>query len=96
MGLRPEEELYDLSRDADCVSDLAADPAYAARLKALRAEMETRLRAEGDPRMEGRDDIFDRYPNKCESHQFYNRVKAGEKPPHKWINDSDFDNYGQK
>lgn len=96
MGLRPEEELYDLSRDADCISNLAADPAYAARLKALRAEMETRLRAEGDPRMEGRGDIFDRYPNKCESHQFYNRVKAGENPPHKWINDSDFDNYGQK
>lgn len=96
MGLRPEEELYDLSRDADCITNLASDPAYAARLKALRAEMETRLRAEGDPRMEGRGDIFDRYPNKCESHQFYNRVKAGENPPHKWINDSDFDNYGQK
>lgn len=91
MGRRGAEELYDISRDTDCIDNLVGKSEYDSLRSALAEEMEARLREEGDPRMEGRGELFDSYPNMCGSRQFYNRFRAGEQPPHKWINDTDFD-----
>ena len=58
---RPAEELYDVTRDPDCVHNLAADSRRAERKHALRAEMERLLRQKRDPRMLGNAAIFDTY-----------------------------------
>jgi hypothetical protein len=63
FGLRAAEELYDVTKDPDCVNNLAGDPNHAANKKMLRAQMEAELTAQGDPRILGRGDIFDFYPN---------------------------------
>ena len=62
FGKRPADELYNLKTDADCVHNLADDPAHARRLKAMREKLFARLRQQGDPRMEGHGDVFDYYP----------------------------------
>ena len=61
FGKRPAEELYNISEDADCVHNLAADAAFAEVKSKLRAEMEKLLREDGDPRALGKAEIFDTY-----------------------------------
>ena len=61
FGKRPAEELYRVDRDADCVQNLASDPAHAEAKKALRAELQRRLEQDGDPRALGMAWVFDTY-----------------------------------
>ncbi|MEM8955053.1 MAG: sulfatase/phosphatase domain-containing protein, partial [Verrucomicrobiota bacterium] len=63
FGKRPEEELFDMKNDPDCVNNLADDPAYAETKKKLWQKLEQELTAQGDPRILGEGDIFDYYPN---------------------------------
>jgi hypothetical protein len=62
FGKRPEEEFYRIDRDPDCMHNLASDPEYSATKEWLRKKMEADLIAQGDPRMLGQGDLFDRYP----------------------------------
>ena len=62
FGKRPADELYDLKADADCVRNLAADPAHQTQLQAMRDQLFARLKQQGDPRLEGKGDLFDNYP----------------------------------
>lgn len=96
FGKRPAEELYDLARDPDNVHNLAGEEQHAARMVAMRSAMEARLRAQGDPRMAGEGDQFDRYPYADDQHRdFYNRFMAGEKMGGMhWVNPSDFEEAG--
>lgn len=91
MGKRGERELYDIRKDPLCMVNLADKEEYKETMERMEHEMESRLTAQNDPRMEGRGEIFDKYPNMSKSHDYYNRVKAGEKLPANWINESDFD-----
>lgn len=59
-GKRPAEELYDLTSDPHQTKNVAADPAHAATLEELRAQLMAELRAKQDPRLA--DDAFDRAP----------------------------------
>lgn len=63
FGKRPEEELFDITRDPDCIRNLASDPAFAGTKAKLWTQLETELKAQGDPRVLGQGDIFDFYPN---------------------------------
>ena len=63
FGKRPAEELYDIIADPDCVKNLAGDNAQAETLKSLWQQLESALKAQGDPRVLGKGDIFDYYPN---------------------------------
>lgn len=90
-GKRPEEELYNIRRDPECMHNLMAEEQYRTAGKRLRKEMERRLKKEGDPRMYGEGDIFDRYPNTSYARQYYNRTRAGEKVSTRWVNKSDFE-----
>jgi arylsulfatase A-like enzyme len=63
FGKRPADELYNLKTDPDCVHNLAAESAYQRRLTAMREKLFSRLRQQGDPRMEGKGDVFDNYPS---------------------------------
>ena len=98
---RPAEEMYDVRKDPDCMTNLADVPAYAATKEKLRVELERRLREQGDPRMEGNGDIFDNYPfAEQKSENFYERVASGEiREPWRqtnWVNASDYDLYLDK
>jgi arylsulfatase A-like enzyme len=61
FGKRPEEELYRVADDPECLKNLAADPSLQATKRQLREEMETMLQADGDPRVLGRGEVFDTY-----------------------------------
>ncbi|MGH9374296.1 MAG: sulfatase family protein [Vicinamibacterales bacterium] len=92
FGRRPPEELYDLARDPFCMTNLASDRQHGARLQRLRTQMERELRAQGDPRMFGRGDVFDRHVYAEEkTRNFYERFARGDKPTAGWVNESDFE-----
>ncbi len=56
---RPAEELYDLKKDPGQVVNVAGDPGYLRLRKTLAARLAQGLAAAGDPRIEGRGDLFD-------------------------------------
>jgi arylsulfatase A-like enzyme len=92
FGKRPAEELYDVSKDPDCVTDLADDPKYQTTKQKLRAQMERELKAQGDPRMFGKGSVFDQYEYaNPEQRNFYERFMRGEKLKAGWVSESDFE-----
>ncbi len=62
FGKRPSDELYDIETDPDCVNNLASDPIYASVVKELKSKMDKALKLQKDPRVLGKGDIFDYYP----------------------------------
>lgn len=92
FGKRPAEELYDLSKDRDCVKNLAESPSHQERKKKLREQMASELKAQGDPRMLGKGEIFEKYLYSAKStRNFYERYMKGEKIRAGWVNPSDFE-----
>jgi N-sulfoglucosamine sulfohydrolase len=92
FGLRPAEELYDLRADPDCLRNLAASAGAAATRAALTNALFAELQQQGDPRLSGHGDIFDRYPHANPGHVgFYERFKRGEKLTTGWVNQSDYE-----
>jgi N-sulfoglucosamine sulfohydrolase len=72
FGKRPEEELFDLTQDPDCVHNLASDPEHTAVKKKLKKELVTALKQEGDPRVLGDPSVFIKPP----SNKKYLKLKA--------------------
>ena len=62
FGARPAEELYDLGKDPDQMTNLASDPAYAATRRQLSERLLSILRKTGDPRVVGDGTTFDKPP----------------------------------
>ena len=90
FGFRPAEELYRVDRDPACLINLADDPNFAGLKEAMREELLTRLREEGDPRVEGNGEVFENYPYADPEHQnFYDKFMNGELGVPAWINPSD-------
>lgn len=61
LGKRPGVELYRITRDPDCLVNLAANPIYADTVEQMQTRMLSMLQAEGDPRALGHAEIFDTY-----------------------------------
>jgi hypothetical protein len=61
FGKRPENALFRLSDDPECVRNLANDPAFSSTMKQLEEKMFAMLREEKDPRALGNGAIFDTY-----------------------------------
>ena len=59
---RPSEELYNILKDPGCTMNLAKEPGLQSLKNDLRKTLENDLKAQGDPRMTGKSDIFDSYP----------------------------------
>ncbi|MCC6262567.1 MAG: sulfatase [Bryobacterales bacterium] len=55
FGKRPAEELYNVRNDPAQVKNLAGSPAAVATLSRYRDRLETILRGDGDPRIDGKD-----------------------------------------
>ena len=78
FGLRGADELYDLRRDPNCLKNLASDPAHSIQTKQLRQQLFTELRAQADPRVLGRGEIFDEYPFASDALRgYYERQQRG-------------------
>ena len=92
FGKRPDEELYHLQTDPDCLTNLAGSSTHAARKEALARQMRSELTAQGDPRMKGQGDRFDRYPfSDPRTANFYERTLSGNRPRAGWVNATDFE-----
>ncbi|GAB5402393.1 MAG: sulfatase [Aureliella sp.] len=92
FGRRPERELYNVVEDPDCLNNLAGNPAYASVEEALHQQMVRELTEQGDPRMSGNGNIFDRYPYSDQrTSRFYERFTGGEKLGAGWVNKTDFE-----
>ena len=62
FGKRPPDELYRIREDPDCLQNLAESPFYQDIRLRLYQQMVAELTKQGDPRMSGNGDVFDRYP----------------------------------
>jgi hypothetical protein len=62
FGKRPLEELYDLRKDPHQLSNVAANPTYAAELAAHRARVDAWMRDTHDPRLDPAYDAWDKFP----------------------------------
>jgi arylsulfatase A-like enzyme len=92
FGKRPGEELYDLRRDPDCLSNLAGDPEQQSNKEKLKRQLEKELKEQQDPRMFGNGGVFEAEPYANKGQRgFYERYMKGEKTRADWVNESDFE-----
>ncbi len=92
FGLRPAEELYDLRADPQCLHNLATQAEFDDTRRRLAAIMTEELQTQGDPRICGQGDVFDRYPYADEANRgFYERFMRGESLKAGWVNPDDFE-----
>lgn len=92
FGKRPAQELYHIAEDPDCMKNLAGEAKHAGRLAMLKQRLFDELKAQEDPRMFGKGEMFDKFPYADpKGRDFYNRYMAGEKVRAGWVNDSDFE-----
>ncbi|MFB3906001.1 MAG: sulfatase [Acidobacteriota bacterium] len=92
FGKRPEEELYNVMRDPECLQNLAGSAELNGLKDRLKAELGARLRQQADPRILGDGNVFDRYPYADETNRnFYERYMRGERIPAGWVNATDFE-----
>lgn len=92
FGKRSQDELYDLSKDPDCIANLAGQPSSAETMAGLKRQLFDELKSQGDPRMDGRGNVFDRYPySGASTDNFYKRFTSGEKVKAGWVSRTDFE-----
>ena len=93
FGKRPEEEMYDIANDPECMNNLAGSgERAAAKAAALEEQLLAELKAQQDPRVLGQGHVFDEYPNAFDRwRNFYERSMDGEADRAMWINESDIE-----
>lgn len=92
FGKRSAEELYQVTKDEDCINNLATSGTHSTTKKHLRDLMMLDLKRHGDPRMFGNGKVFDAYPfyDKSTAH-FFERFMSGENVRAGWVNRGDFE-----
>jgi N-sulfoglucosamine sulfohydrolase len=97
FGKRSFKELYDRNQDPDCVKNLAKNDDTSSMLTTLANRLHSQLKAQGDPREEGRGAEFDAFPHSNRSHAgFYERFLGGERIKAGWVDESDFEPFPAK
>ncbi|HSH95760.1 MAG TPA: sulfatase [Roseimicrobium sp.] len=88
FGMRPGLEFYDLKADPDMIRSQPENR----RAAVLKAQMHTELSKQGDPRMEGKGDIFDKYEHSTKANVgFYEKFMRGEPVKAGWISPTDIE-----
>jgi arylsulfatase A-like enzyme len=77
-GKRPQQELYDLEKDPECVNNLAATAEHDDLKDQMQAALFAELKKQDDPRMHGRGEVFDAYPH-SKRPGYYEKVMAAGK-----------------
>ena len=91
---KPDEELYDINKDPECLTNLIGNSEYEEIASELKDKLFEELRKQEDPRMFNRGYIFDQYNYAHEAHRdFYNRYMQGEIKDFTtgWVNKGDFE-----
>ena len=80
MGKRDSnEEFFNVTKDAECMTNLASKPEYTVLKQKMKTRMETMLKEQQDPRMFGKGDIFNSYGYSEEkAWNYYERFMKGE------------------
>ena len=80
MGKRESnEEFFNISKDNECMVNLASNPEFSELKQKMKTRMEQMLREQKDPRMFGNGDIFNSYGYSEErGWNYYERFMAGE------------------
>ncbi|QQE11543.1 sulfatase [Planctomycetota bacterium] len=73
FGKRPQEELYNVVTDRDCVINLADDPNFEMAKKSLKQKLQNELIKQEDPRSLGNGKIFDTYLYSPKLRGFYEK-----------------------
>lgn len=94
FGKRPQEELYNLKNDPDCIINLIGNKECVGKHKMLKELLFNQLRLQGDPRVLGRGDLFDQYKySDNKSTNFYERYfNKDNSLGSAWVEKSDFQN----
>lgn len=91
FGKRPENELYDLENDPDCMVNLAFSEENQELLASMRNDLMGRLKEQGDPRLFGNGATFDQFQYADQKGvNFYERYFKGEALGWGWVNATDF------
>lgn len=89
VGKRPEEELYDIKNDPDCLNNLVTNKAYNRIKSQLRSRLWNYLYETGDPRVKGNGDIWETYPRVSSMRWFPQPEWVGKKgyhlPEMRWL-----------
>jgi arylsulfatase A-like enzyme len=94
FGKHPSEELYNITKDPECLKNLISDPALAKLKQELKQILTRQLIGQEDPRIMGNGDIFDNYPfNEPACLNFYERYMSGQikKFQTGWVNPGDYE-----
>ncbi|MGI9544788.1 MAG: sulfatase family protein [Cyclobacteriaceae bacterium] len=92
FGKRSPEELFQISKDRECLVNLADEEDHQSVKEELKNLMIAELTKQADPRILGNGHIFDQYVYAdVKTHDFYNRYFAGEALEAGWVNQSDFE-----
>jgi arylsulfatase A-like enzyme len=92
FGKRPQEELYHIAKDRECMNNLAEQQEYTELKTTLKEQLFKELEEQNDPRMFGNGYIFDEYLYADTKHQnFYEKYMEGQKLDAGWVNKSDFE-----
>jgi arylsulfatase A-like enzyme len=92
FGKRPDEQMFNVVDDPECMNDLAGEADYAQLKEALKKQMVAELREQKDPRMFGHGHTFDEYQYADPTgNGFYERYVRGEKVKAGWVEPSDFE-----
>ena len=74
------------------MNNLAESKSQSGIKKSLREQLFAELGKQGDPRMFGKGDVFDKYPySGVATDNFYERYTSGEKVRAGWVNPADFE-----
>lgn len=94
FGKKPQEELYHISVDRECLVNLAEDQNFHNLKEKMREKLFNELRKYNDPRIMGNGDIFDQYPfQRKSSENFYERYMNGEIKEYQtdWVDSTDYE-----
>ena len=92
FGRRAQEELYDLSKDVYCMTNLASNPEFETTREAFQQELFEALKEQGDPRQFGQQELFDSYKyTDTTSINFFERYHTGETLNAGWVSPTDFE-----
>ena len=90
FGKRPDDELYNIKKDPECLQNLATDKEYINQMNDLRNQLFAELKQQHDPRMYGNGTIFEKYPP-TQGKDFYKHFLEGKRDKTGWVNLSDYE-----
>ncbi len=92
FGKRSKEEMFNVKKDPECITNLADNPEYSKTKQEMKEQLFKELKAQGDPRMMGNGKVFDEYTyTNPKVRGFYERYMSGEEMSAGWVNKTDFE-----